>query len=149
MKKILILISMLFLVISCAPNIQSPYYTSPSGGGYNQQVIGAKCSSCGRQMNISWNQYNNVEAVSCPYCGAHTNTKQACATFKYESDQRNAQAWSNAIKNVGDSYSESQKNKANMYKSNSSSCQYKSWTTTVGTTMLHCTQYSNCNVNCF
>jgi len=149
MKKILCFILLILMMASCSPNIRSPYYSSPSGAGYSKAVIGAKCSGCGRQMNISWNQYNNIEAISCPYCGTHTNTKQACSTFKYESDQRTTQAWSNAIKDIGDSYSESQKRKADLYKSSSSSCQYKSWTTTVGTTMLHCTQNTNCDVNCF
>lgn len=136
-------------IVSCAPNIHSPQYTSPTGSGYNQQVIGALCSHCGRPMNISWHQYNDSASISCPFCGQLTNTKQACATFKNSSDQRNSQALVNAIQGVGNSYSEIQNNKIEAYKSSTSSCQYKTWTTTVGSKMLFCSQDSSCNVNCY
>jgi len=151
MKKTIYLIFLILALSSCGPNIHSAYYTS--GAGYNKQVIGARCSQCGRQMNISWHQYNTIQAISCPYCGATTNTKQASAAFKYEQDRANAQAntqaLSNAIKEIGDSYSESQKAKANAYQSYSSPCQYRTYTIMVRGKTEFCTQQTNCDVYCY
>lgn len=92
MKNIACILFLMVSIISCAPNIHSPQYTSPTGGGYNQQVIGALCSHCGRQMNISWHQYNDRESISCPYCGQQSNTKEAAARWVPVMNARNQQA---------------------------------------------------------
>ena len=151
MKLIFSFFILIALTASCSPNIHSTYYTS--GAGYNSQVIGAKCSQCGRQMNLSWNQYNNVENISCPYCGGLTNTKQACSVFKYDSDQQSAQALGNALVNVSKSYQDQQATKNQSTPAtpppSSNSCQYKTYTIFSNGKTMFCTQYSSCTVQCY
>jgi len=97
MKKVLGLLAIVLLMSSCGPNIHSAYYTNSSSAGYNQQVIGVKCPSCGRTGQISWNQFNNIKEVKCPYCGVMMNTRQTAAAFKYDSNQANSYSLGNAI----------------------------------------------------
>lgn len=145
----LVAINLTFLA-SCG-NIHSPYYTSPTGAGYNQQVIGAKCAHCSRQMNISWNQYNNMNEVSCPYCGRLTNTKQGAATFTYDNNNSSKQQQGSLIVDSINAVGNYHQAKADAYRSslNSNKCEYRSYTTTVGSKTMYCTQDSFCNINCF
>lgn len=152
MKTILYtLVLGIWLLLSSCTNIHSPYYTSPAGGGYNQSVIGVKCTHCSRQMNISWNQYNNIAEVTCPYCGKSTNTKQGAAAFTYDVNNRGNQQQGSLLVDTINATGNYHQAKADAYKSslNSNKCEYRSYTTTVGTKMMHCTQDIYCNINCF
>lgn len=153
MIKILGIIIFSAILSSCAPNIHSSFYTNPSSAGYNQQVIGVKCQSCGRIGQISWNQYNNIKEVKCPYCGNMMKTTEAAAAHKYDSDQVDTYSLGNAVNDFS-SGMQSYKPKAtiNPY-SNSGTldtkCQYKTYNIFSNGKNMFCTQDTFCNVHCY
>lgn len=153
MKRVLGLLAIVLLMSSCGPNIHSAYYTNSSSAGYNQQVIGVKCPSCGRTGQISWNQFNNIKEVKCPYCGVMMNTRQTAAAFKYDSNQANSYSLGNAITDFSKGMqSYKPKSTSNPYSNSGtldSKCQQKTYNIYSNGKNTLCTQDIFCNVSCF
>lgn len=151
MKSAMGLLVVVALMASCAPNIHSPYYSNPTGGGYNTQVIGIKCHTCGRIGQISWNQYNTRETVTCPYCGALIKVKEGVSAHTYDIRQQNNEGMNQAVINLSETYQKQQAEKKQSLNSSSSpsSCEYKTYTVFTNGKTMFCTQYSSCDVQCY
>lgn len=89
-KPLPMLLMTLMFVTACSK--PTSYYTSPNSAGYNQRALGAVCEHCGKTMQISGNQLQNVPQIKCPYCSHLSNTRNASARWVPVKNQRNQQA---------------------------------------------------------
>ncbi len=85
-----ILITLLFLLGGCSK--PTSYYTNPNSAGYNKQALGAICEHCGKMMQISGNQLQNISSIKCPYCSNYSNTRNAASKWVAVKNQREQQA---------------------------------------------------------
>ena len=139
----LALLVIMFILAACSTNVNAPYYRYSSKGGYNTQVVGSKCSLCGRVNAVSWNQIDHRETITCAYCGGEFNPKQGMAAHKYDSNQIRTQMYNNAIINsLGNMNNQPGRSPA------TTGCQYRTYTIQVNGTTKFCKQNTNCSVFC-
>ena len=101
MKKTIFVVVFSLFLAGCAT---TEYYTNPSSEGYYQQGLGGLCQSCNRQFAMSGYQLNNIESITCPYCGMAQNTRMAANRWNYAIQQQqaynNQQALANFASNM-------------------------------------------------